>query len=518
MFKRALPLLVIIVIQLLIYGAPHLYGVYHQNKDFVFTGQFGPSNENNDTQCANCFYLTMGFKQSYDGALIIEDKFQGYDTYPKILHPWWIIGGHLARALGIDILTFNVLQRLLWTVLAAAMVYYLSLKLFRKTILAAFALLFFNFSSYLIRYTPEGTVFVANIAAVVLPLTYLLLAVLFYFLYQLIHQKKVLMPLSAVTLFLAFSYPYAIITFAASVFLFFFYLWRSHQNPIATLVKWYAIIFTPASIVVAYDFFLVVTDPRLIGSQSHVHSDSFPLLLLGYLPFTFFAFLFVIKLFSERVKQTYKNFWVYLMIFSLCCFVFTQIPTSLLAFSMQMIVGVQLPLILMTIEYMRRYMTPKWMPLFLIISLLITIVPGGMFYKDIFSNMKNHHIPSYIPSNIHEGILWLDQNASKQSQLLCMPYWSSYAGIWSGTRLYIGGDILFTPDYENRLAQLYKVLEDPDMNALNQFLRKERIDFVFYDQKLQSADIHGHLRAALPDVVFTNTAVTILKCNFKENP
>jgi hypothetical protein len=516
MLKKALPLLLIIIIQLLVYAAPYLYGVYQENKDFVFTGQFGPSNENNDTQCANCFYLTMGFKQSYDGALIIEDKFQGYNTYPKIMHPWWILGGHLARIIGMDILTFNFLQRLLWTVLAATVVYFFSLQLFRKTVFAVFALLLFNFSSYLIHYTPEGTVFVANIAAVVLPLAYLLLAVLFFLLYQLIHEKKVLVQLSVVTLILAFSYPYAIITFSASVCFFFLYLWKSQQKPLATVIRWYAVIFAPAAIVIAYDFYLVITDPRLVGSQSHVYSDSLPLLLLGYLPFTFFALLFVLKIFRERVKQEYKNFWVYLLIFSACSLLFTQIPTSILEFSMQMIVGIQLPLILMTLEYVRRYLASKWIVPLLSASLFITMLPGAMFYKDIFANMKSHHIPSFIPADIHEGILWLDQNASKQSQLLCLPYWSSYAGIWSGTRLYIGGDILFTPDYDNRLEQLYKVLEDPHQAALTHFLKNERIDYVFYDQKLENADKYGHLKAVLPVVVFENSAVKILKNDFKK--
>src|SRR5690554_2709353 len=146
MLKKNIPLILIIFIQIIIFSAPHIFGVINQNDDYVFTGNFGPSNENNDTQCANCFYLTMGFKQSYDGAFIIEDKFQGYDTYPKIIHLWWIIGGHLSRILGIDVLTFNLLQRLLWIILSSIVVFKLSEKLFTKTSLAVYSLLFFSFS------------------------------------------------------------------------------------------------------------------------------------------------------------------------------------------------------------------------------------------------------------------------------------------------------------------------------------------------------------------------------------
>lgn len=93
MIRKNLPLIFIILLQLIVFSTPHILGVIYQNDDYVFTGQFGPTTENNDTQCANCFYLTQGFKQSFDGAWVIEDKFQGYDTQPKIIHMWWIIGG-----------------------------------------------------------------------------------------------------------------------------------------------------------------------------------------------------------------------------------------------------------------------------------------------------------------------------------------------------------------------------------------------------------------------------------------
>ena len=106
---------------------------------------------------------------NHDGAWIIEDKFQGYDTYPKILHLWWIIGGHIARIIGMDILTFNLLQRWLWIVLSSIVVFNLSKSLFKKTVFAAFATLFFSFSNFLLFPTAEGTVFVSFIASVVLP-------------------------------------------------------------------------------------------------------------------------------------------------------------------------------------------------------------------------------------------------------------------------------------------------------------------------------------------------------------
>jgi hypothetical protein len=249
-----------------------------------------------------------------------------------------------------------------------------------------------------------------------------------------------------------------------------------------------------------------------VGSQVHVISAPLGKLLLGYLPFSLFAILFAIKLFYKKGQQEYKNFWVYLYIFSVSSLLMTQIPTSILGFSMQMIVGIQLPLILMTLEYLRQYVIPKWRTVILVTTFIITIIPGGVFYKDIINNIQNHHIPSYIPSDIYKGIVWLDKNASKQSQLLCLPYWSSYAGIFSGTRLYIGGDVLFTPDFDNRLAKINKVLNYPQNESLVKFLQEEKIDYVFYDKKLQSLDVHGHFAKILNIVVYENNDVKILSC------
>lgn len=496
MIKKNIPLLLIILLQIIIFSAPHIYGVLNQNEQYVFTGNFGPSNENNDTQCANCFYLTMGFKQSYDGAWIIEDKFQGYDTYPKIIHLWWIIGGHFARIIGMDILTFNLLQRLLWVVLGAIVVYYLSKRLFNKTSLAVFSVLLFNFSGYFNHFTPEGTVFVANVAAVVLPLAYFLLASIFYLIYRYLNDtnlKHFKLIFSIVALELALSYPYAMITTSISIFLFFLFLYFSHQRRLSELVKLYAIIFFPAFCVVAYDFYLVYTDPRLVGSQAHVYSDTLGMLLKGYLPFTFVAALFTLKLFFANKSKAYKNFWIFLYLFTFCSFSFTQIPTKYLAFSMQMIVGIQLPLILITIEYFRLYVSPQLTKIILPIILVVTLIPNLDFYKTVFSNMKQHHIPSYINSEIHQGLVWLDENAPKQSQLLCMPYWSSYAGIFSGTRLYIGGDILFTPDYKNRLSKFETALQSESIEDFIQFLEHEKIDYILYDKRMKALDIHHHM-------------------------
>lgn len=512
MLKKNIPLILIIFIQIIIFSAPHIFGVINQNDDYVFTGNFGPSNENNDTQCANCFYLTMGFKQSYDGAFIIEDKFQGYDTYPKIIHLWWIIGGHLSRILGMDVLTFNLLQRLLWIILSSIVVFKLSKKLFTKTSLAVYSLLFFSFSSYLIHFTPEGTVFIANTAAVVLPLAYLLLAALFLLIHKFINQRVSSILFSILILELAFSYPYAMITFTVSVSLFFIYLYLSKQRKLLELAKFYAIIFIPAFCVILYDFYLVYNDPRLVGSQAHVYSDSFKTLLIGYLPFTFFAFLFLFKLFlSQRATKEYKNFWIYIYIFTATSLLFTQIPTTYLEFSMQMIVGIQLPLILISIEYIRLYVAPKFKSILLPIILVVTIIPNINFYKVIFENMKHHHIPSYIDREIHQGLLWLDDNVSKQSQLLCLPRWSSYAGIFAGTRLYIGGDILFTPDYNNRLAKFEDALKSDSINSISEFLNEERIDYIFYDESMKLLDEHKYLLQVGAQTTYQNPHVQILK-------
>lgn len=515
MYKRHFYFTLIIIFQILVFSAPYIYGVFFENNDYVFTGNVGVTNETNDTQCANCFYLTMGFKQSYDGAWVIEDKFQGFDTYPKIIHPWWIIGGHLSRLTGVNILAFNVIQRLLWIIISSWVVYRFSLQLFRRRIYALFTLLLFNFSSFLLFPTPEGSVYVANLAAVVLPMAYLSLAALFFLLYRYIHHKKVLVALSIVTFILVIDYPYTILTFSASIFIFFLYLFFTKQKNIYELSRQYAIIFAPAYLVVAYDFLLIITDPRLVGSQAHVQSASLKELLLGYLPFTLFSGMFAIKLLFKRNDIQYKNFWIYLYIFASCSFIMTQVPTSILAFSMQMIVGVQLPLILTTIEFIRKYMYRRYRVVTLITIMVISTIPSIQFYNTILHTIQHHKIPSYIDRDIYNGINWIDQHASKQAQTLCMPHWSSYVGIFSGTRLYIGGDILFTPDFDNRLKKMVEIIGGNSLDEFKLFLAEERIDYIFYDQKMREIDIHGLIPKLIAHAEYSNEMVDIYRVSYE---
>ena len=125
--------------------------------------------------------------------------------------------------------------------------------------------------------------------------------------------------------------------------------------------------------------------------------------------------------------------------------------------------------------------------------------------------MKQHHIPSYIDREIHQGLLWLDDNASKQSQLLCLPHWSSYAGIFTGTRLYIGGDILFTPDYNNRLAKFEDALKANSINSISEFLNEERIDYILYDKRMSFLDENKYLIQDITEIPYQNSNVKILK-------
>lgn len=501
----------VVLIQILIYTAPYMYGLYHQNENMFFTGQFIPKNKVTDF-CGNCFYIAQGFKQSYDGAILLEDKFQGFDTYPKIIHPWWTLGGHMARWMCMDLSVFNLLQRLIWSILASLTVYIFSKGLFKDQWYAFIAVLLFNFSSVAISYPngPEYTVFMANVLGVVLPLAYFLLALFHYLMYKMIQGKPNIALLSIVAFLLTASYPYAIVSLSVSVFIFFLYLLISKQKNFKNLLLIYLAIFIPAFIMTAYDFYLVITDARLVDSQAKVVSVSLKILLISYLPFTLLAFFFALKLLLSNPKEMNKRFWVYLYCIILSSLILTQVPTKILPFSMQMIVGIQLPLIIIALEFIRKYLRMRWLRYTFLFILLGSSWHSFDVYYKVFMSIKDYDRPNYIDKNIYTALMWMDSNTDKTQVLLCMPDWSPFAGMYAGNRLYIGQNDLFTPDWQKRMDYLTEILASGNEKSIYSFLKEENIDYIFYDDKMKAIDLEQRL-PKMGNVQYKNELVTILE-------
>ena len=485
-------LLLLLVLQAGVFSFIHLYGLYkYDAQKSFYTGQFIPENPAGNIMCDDCFYLGWGYKQAYDGHIIFEDKFQGHDTYRKVFHFWWVFGGHLARILGIDIITFNFLQRIFCGLFLSVVIYIFGVAVFKNKLPALFAILFYNFSSYWHYPWPEGCVFVANSAEVILPLGNALLVLLLYATWRFYeHGKGNIWAISFTALMLEMDYPYGMVMYCSAVFFYMFYLLFSRQHKFWYLLRTILTITIPALIVVGYNYYLVANDYRLVDCQAHVPSPSLPTLFTGYLPFSFMA-LASILLFAVKYRSEWTNaHWLILFLF-LSNLSLIYVPISIIPFQMEMIVGIHLPLAFFSVELIRRIPSAGVQIVTALVLTAVSMIPNLQLTHLVMRQIDKGTRPSYIPRPLYEATQWLDKNSKEEEQVWAMNYIASYIPMLSGNRIYIGEYKLITAFFDERQARMMNALSDTTGTAMPAFLRNEKIDYVFYCDTMRAYD-KGH--------------------------
>lgn len=509
-------LLLLLVIQAGVFSFIHLYGLYKYdaNKSF-YTGQFIPDNPQGYEMCDDCFYLGWGYKQAYDGHIIFEDKFQGHDTYRKVFHFWWVFGGHLARILGIDIITFNFLQRIFCGLLLSVGIYIFGVAVFKNKQPALYAILFYNFSSFYHFPWPEGCVFVANSAEVILPLGNALLVLLLYATWRFYeHGKGNIWAISFAALMLEMDYPYGMVMYCSAVFFFMFYLLFTKQHKFWYLLRTILTITVPALIVVGYNYYLVATDYRLVDCQANNPSPNLWIILTGYLPFSLMAFV-SIALFAFKYRQQWGSaHWLLLFLF-LSNLSLIYVPISIIPFQMEMIVGIHLPLAFFSVELIRRIPKPGLQTATALLLTAVSMIPNIQFTRAVVRQVNRGGRPSYIPRPLYEATQWLDKNSKEEEQVWAMNYITSYIPMLSGNRIYNGEYKLITAFFDQRQAKMMNALADTTGTAMQQFITEEKIDYLFYCDTMRAYDKSNYLPVQLASgklqPVYTNPSVTLYR-------
>jgi hypothetical protein len=516
----------LLLFQAIIFSAPHIYGVLHNEPDkYFFTGQFGYYEDHQkdiNAVCDNCFYLGWGYKQAMDGHFILEDKFQGYDTYRKVFHFWWVIGGHLARILGIDLITFNLLQRVFSGLLLSYVLYAFGLIVFKSKRLAIFGVMFYVFSNFLLFPWPEASVFISNMAEVILPLGNALLVLLLFLTYQFFSNKKGnVWIISFTALMLEMDYPYGIIMYCNATAYYLFFLLFTKRYAFSYLFKNLLIITVPALIVVAYNYYLVATDYRLVDCQANNPSPYFWKLIVGYLPFSAMTVISIL-LFAIRYKNEWDDARWYLLFLLISNLTLMRVPIEIIPFQMEMIVGIQLPLAFFSVDLIKRLASAKaQVALAILISALSLLSVSTLAYR-AGKILHNYARPSYIEIEHYEAMQWLDKNTSGEDQVLAMNYLSSYIPMLTGNRIYNGEYKLITAFFEQRQEKFESALSDPTGETMKDFLLKEKIDYILYCDSMAIIDKSGIINFAIQDKrfsnIFINNKTTVIKFQSSLNP
>ncbi len=512
----------LLIVQAFVFSWLHIYGLMKLYPErYVFTGQFMPENEQGYEMCDNCFYLGWGYRQAMDGYFLLEDKFQGYDTRRNVFHFWWVAGGHFARIVGLDLITFNFFQRVLSGIILSVILYLLGLDVFKSRKYALWIVFLYVFSSFWLFPWPEGAAFVANSAEVILPLGNALLILSLYLTYRFYqYGKGNIYAISFTVLMLEMDYPYGIIMYTSATGFLLLYFLFTKKYDFNYLLKTFLIICIPAFIVVGYNYYLVVTDYRLVYCQANMPSPPFWKVVVGYLPFTLILpiSVFVTFKFFKNEWDTIRWYLLFLFISNLYLM---RVPISIIPFQMEMVVGIQLPLSFFTVDLIRRIYKPWLQNLTFALIFIPSFIPNIQLTYAAMKTIDKSARPSYLKIEHYEAMQWLDKNARDDEQVLSMNYLATYIPMYTGCRIYNGEYILISGFWPERQAKFEKALYDTTGTIMLNFLEEERIDYILYCDKMVEENKGILLEMAKSNSRFeihpVNEKVSIIKFNRGEN-
>ncbi|MFN2168889.1 MAG: hypothetical protein ACK2U9_21860, partial [Anaerolineae bacterium] len=326
-------------------------------------------------------------------------------------------------------------------------------------------------------------------------------------------------------LLLASVYPYAIVSvYSILGVCLLFGFWRRGWQP--RLLRDYLTIVALSVPVVLYDGYLVWSDPRLTTGQALYASPGPIKYLLGLGVLAVFGLLG-----AALVLRTAASARHFLLLWVGVTFVQIYLPRSLVPFQMQLILGVQVPLAILSVlaagwvwERLTRaawwrHRTARLSSAVLAATVgALSLVTTVYHVTNVFAHLRYHTLPEYIGRDIDAGIAWLSEHTDGEDVVLASPHVAPYVPVLAHNRVYMANYEAPTADFQDKLSRLQRILganSALDDDALLAFLTTERIAYIFYDKDLRAM---GGDRVArwLNDqptlvLVFENAAVHIYR-------
>lgn len=520
----------IIAIVVMITG-PYLYGYVKEcPADMKFLGFISPNG--ND----QAFYLGWGPKQAEQGHFLFEDKYNGYTEKRQVFNLLWLIMGQSAKVFNINVITVFHIERVLASVFLLLIIYKIISIFIADPLWRFYCLVLVSVSSgfgFFLRpvfglITPDTWVIESNTFLImrgetVLPLATALLCLAIYFGYKTFYEdRKFALKTGFVVLILGTVHPYSVISVYCILGVVAVYKimenksWKIH---IADYLK----IFLPALPMILYDWYLVLHDPRLVAGQPQTPSPDIIRYFLGYGIVSVFSLIGIILI---LVKKRSEFYFLLIWVFTTFCIIY--VPLSVFPFQLQLILGVQIPLVITAvigITEIYKYMYAARAPQFLSISLLLIIfvlsaITNIQFFRYQFHKMDSYSLPEYIDIKTKKAIDWLSENTKDSEVVISSPEVAPYIPVLANNRMYCG-------DYWGPTAEYYEKekkinwLFSADINKTDQemidYLKLSSIDYVFYDRNLRKkgGETTANRLLSLPGIErnYVNDVVTIFKFN-----
>ncbi len=525
--------------------APYLHGALHCPPEKQFLGLIG---QNGSDQA---FYLGWGAKQAERGHVLFEDKYNGPTDRRLVFNLLWLLMGWSARILGLPVLLVFQLERAAFSVLLLLAAY----RIFRRFLpgsgrrLLALSLLAFgsgfgglvagwsSWGSELgIRamapavWTPdlwvvESNVFLTMLWEVVLPCATALFLLTIDSGYETFFlERRAAWRTGLLALLLGTVYPYAVVSVYGILGGCALVRMREGRSVDRTLRDYLAVVLLSLPIVV-YDGLLVLTNPKLTTGQALYPSPGPFAYFLGFGLVSILALPGTLRLVRRRRPGD-----VFLLTWILATSIMIYLPLRLVPFQMQLILGIQVPLVIVAVSGAAFLWRAAWRgrvraraPRRLAapaaaLLVLVSAVTSAYHLLNVFVALERRQLPEYVDRHTKAGIDWLASHTPDHALVLAAPGTAPYIPVLAGNRMYSGDYAAPTARFaekERAILWLFGRTGGPGGPAVAAFLAANRIDYVFYDGKAQAmggAEARERLEST-PGVarVFDNGAVQIYR-------
>lgn len=489
---------------------PYAYGWWTCPPDKHFLGLIGQNGHD------QAFYLGWGARQAENGHVLFEDKYNGYAERRLVFNPLWLAMGMAARLTGLSVLGVFQLERLGFSVVLLLTAYALIALFVRSTPGRLFALVLLSFSSGLGALlvplsewgagrgheavtsnwvTPdlwivESNVFLSMLWEVVLPCATALFFLVLKLGFELFFEERgSALRVGGATLLLGAIYPYAVLSvyfILGTLALARVLAGRDLRRSLGD----YATVVAVALPVVLYDGFLVLTDPRLTTGQALYASPTPLLYLIGLgVPALLAAFGLAVREQQGEGPRSFLAIWVGVTLLQIYA------PLSVVPFQMQLILGIQLPLAILSaraaVAGWRRVDTSHRSRALagavLLALFALSCVTTVYHLTRVFGQLQRRALPDYIDRDLERAIDWLADNSDEESVVVASPDVAPYIPVFAHNRMYSGDYPAPTADFfekYDRIRRLFGAEPVQPSSEVIRVLRDERIDWVFYDAGL----------------------------------
>ena len=420
----------------------------------VFMGFIGPNQDPNS-------YLAW-CKQAQEGKLLFEDKYTTEKQNRHFFHPYFLAVGRIAMLFGINIETAYEMSRLFLGFCLLLIIYIFSIVYFGTSgdaqIKRIFAFLFasiisgfgwvfpgsvvdklenmFNLKPVDLWVT-EGFTFLTILIRPLFSLTQILILLFFIFLYISRKNRKLIYScLSGFCLFfIGLVHPYDLVTIYLAVAIYLFLQFRFYREDIRfTLVSsLLPIVFSLP--VLLYEYLLFTGNSVFSKWSETITVSPNPLAyIIGYGILLIFAVIIIPFVYNRR-----RDIDMLILSWVFAVAILVYMPLN---FQRRLIMGIQVPLALLTVEAIFHIIKLKSIRINKIVIfsvLLIISVPSNIRYVtySIF-HAKRYYLNYNISGGDFAALKWIDTNIPSEATILSSFTTGLYIPGRTGNKVYVG--------------------------------------------------------------------------------